>query len=116
MKPCTKILPRPGGTVGSGKRDTRGRKDKAWLAAVGSIESCVLCGAWGIQVAHRNQGRGVGQKAPDVLTAALCFACHHEIDNGNYLTKDERRARMDRAIVLTLAALWNLGLIGVNVL
>ncbi len=114
MRPCTKIVPRPGGTVGTGKRDSKGRKDSAWLSAVGSIESCVLCGAWGIQVAHRNQGRGVGQKAHDVLTAALCPDCHYEIDNGNYLTKDERRARMDRAIVLTLAELWNRDLIGVR--
>ena len=35
------------------------RKQKAWLAAVGSIEYCVLCkDTEMLQVAHRNQNRG----------------------------------------------------------
>jgi hypothetical protein len=32
-------------------------RNKKWLAAVGQIERCVLCGAWGTQVAHRNEGK-----------------------------------------------------------
>lgn len=75
--------------------------DRRWFAAVASLESCVLCGAYGVQVAHRNEGRGLGQKSAAHLTAALCPACHHEIDNGPRLLQTERRARMDRAIVLT---------------
>lgn len=43
----------------------------------------------------------MGMKAGDHMTAALCPACHHEIDNGKDLPLSERRARMDRAIVLT---------------
>lgn len=54
-----------------------------------------------LQVAHRNQGRGKGQKAPDYMTARLCGVCHHDIDNGNVLTNLERRELMDRAIVRT---------------
>lgn len=77
-------------------------KNRKWLAAVGSLETCVLCGAYGVQVAHRNEGKGMGMKAGDHMTAALCPACHHEIDNGKDLPLSERRARMDRAIVLTL--------------
>ena len=46
---------------------------KDWLAAVGSIDDCVLCGSnYMLQVAHRNMGRGKGQKAPDYETARLC--------------------------------------------
>jgi hypothetical protein len=78
------------------------RKQKAWLAAVGSIEFCVLCGSSRmLQVAHRNMGRGKGQKAPDYETARLCQKCHHDIDNGKDLTQLERRELLHRAIVQT---------------
>jgi len=78
------------------------RKQKAWLAAVGQIEFCVLCGdTHMLQVAHRNMNRGKGQKAPDYETARLCGKCHHEIDNGKDLSKLERRELMHRAIVQT---------------
>lgn len=116
MKKLSKIVPRP-------VVDTNlpplldvpadaGRKNRKWLAAVGSLESCVLCGTYGIQVAHRNEGRGKGQKSADHLTAALCPTCHHEIDNGHHLLLDERRAEMDRAIVLTLDRLVKAGKVG----
>lgn len=80
-------------------------RNKKWLAAVGQIEACVLCGRWGVQVAHRNEGKGIGLKVDDSLTAALCPECHANIDNGKGMTRDERRAAMDRAIVLTLQQL-----------
>lgn len=85
---------------------TAGRE---WLAAVGSLTRCVLCGAHGIQVAHRNEGKGMGLKADDCLAAALCPPCHAEIDRGRQLTRPMRRALMDRAIVLTLQALARAG-------
>lgn len=75
--------------------------DRSWCNAVHSLEMCVLCGAYGIQWSHRNEGRGMGQKSAAHMTAALCPTCHHEIDNGSKLTQSERRALMDRAIVLT---------------
>lgn len=87
---------------------------RRWLSAVHEIDECVLCGTHGIQAAHSNQDRGMGQKASDALTAALCPACHHECDNGHRLNKAERRARMDRAIVLTIDQLARRGLIGVK--
>jgi hypothetical protein len=78
------------------------RKQKEWLHAVGSIDFCVLCGSnYMLQVAHRNMGRGKGQKAPDYETARLCQDCHHAIDNGKDLSKLERRELMHRAIVQT---------------
>lgn len=84
-------------------------RNKKWLAAVGQIEQCVLCGAWGVQVAHRNEGKGM--KTDDCASAALCIGCHHEIDNGNKLTRDERRQLMDRAIVLTVIQIARRGLV-----
>ncbi|WP_038910922.1 DUF1364 family protein [Dickeya dadantii] len=86
-------------------------RSKKWLAAVGSIQQCVLCGAWGTQVAHRNEGKGMGIKADDCATAAICTGCHTEIDNGKNLTREERRQQMDRAIVLTIIQIARQGLV-----
>lgn len=86
-------------------------RNKKWLAAVGQIEQCVLCGNWGIQVAHRNELKGMGMKTDDCATAALCVECHHEIDNGKTLSRDERRQLMDRAIVLTVIQIARRGLV-----
>ena len=84
-------------------------EEKRWFAAVASLESCVLCGAYGIQVAHSNRDRGLSKKALPHFTAALCPTCHHDIDNGPDLPQAERRALMDRAIVLTHARLIRAG-------
>ena len=85
---------------------------RKWLSAVGQIDECVLCGSMeALQVAHSNQDRGMGQKSDDCLTARLCMKCHTEIDAGRDLEREERRARMDRAIVLTLLKLARRGLI-----
>ncbi len=85
--------------------------ERKWYAAVASLESCVLCGRFGVQVAHSNQDRGMGQKSPPCATAALCPDCHHQIDNGRDLPQDERRRLMDRAIVKTHIALAERGLL-----
>lgn len=84
-----------------------------WKQAVATIEACVLCGAYGTQVAHRNEGKGMGLKVGDHLCAALCHVCHHEIDNGARLERAERRALMDRAIVITFDRLVQAGRIRV---
>lgn len=86
-------------------------RSRKWLAAVHQIESCVLCGAYGVQAAHRNHGKGMSQKTDDCLTAALCGSCHAEIDNGKGMTRDERRAELDRAVLLTIQQLARMGLI-----
>lgn len=89
---------------------TLDRKDRKWLAAVGSIEFCVLCKSNEmLQVAHRNQNRGKGQKAPDYETARLCGECHHAVDNGKDLTQLERRELLHRAIVQTHSILISSG-------
>lgn len=88
-------------------------RNKKWLKAVHEIELCVRCGAYGIQAAHRDEGKGMGQKNSDHLVAALCAECHYELGNGRQLTRDERRSEMDRAIISTFDELVRLGLIGV---
>lgn len=75
--------------------------ERKWFEAVASLETCALCGAHGVQVAHSNQDRGMGQKSPAWLTAPLCPECHFDIDNGRDLDQPTRRRLMDRAIVLT---------------
>lgn len=89
-------------------------RSRKWLAAVHQIETCVLCGAYGVQAAHRNYGKGMSQKTDDCLTAAICPACHHEIDNGAELSREERRALLDKAICETVAQLARMGLIEVR--
>ena len=83
-----------------------------WYGAVASLETCVLCGTHGVQVAHRNQGKAMGKRVADCLTAALCPACHFEIDNGRDMTREQRRAQMDDAIVRTFELLVRRGLVG----
>jgi hypothetical protein len=84
-------------------------EERRWFAAVASIGSCVLCGAFGVEVSHSNQGRGMGQKSPPYETAALCRDCHAAIDNGSTLPQLERRALHDRAIRRTHSALIRAG-------
>ena len=86
--------------------------DGDWLDAVRSIPCCVRCGQFGVVPAHRNMGKGMSQKTDDVATAALCDACHHDLDNGNTFTREDRRSILDKAIVDTLIQLARLGLIG----
>lgn len=80
-------------------------RSEAWLEAVRAIPCCVRCGAPGVEAAHRNEGKGGATKAHDCWTAGLCRTCHQAIDQGKDMTRDERRAEIDRAIVLTLAEL-----------
>ncbi|MFC0666771.1 hypothetical protein ACFSKY_22575 [Azotobacter chroococcum] len=89
-------------------------RSSKWLAAVRKIETCVICGAYGVQAAHRNFGKAMSQKTDDCLTAALCPSCHSAIDNGKDMTRDERRAILDKAICETLAQLARMGLIEVK--
>lgn len=90
------------------------KADRLWYSAVADLETCVLCGRWGVQVAHRNEGKSMGRKVAAHLTAALCPDCHHEIDNGKTMTREERRAAMDRAIVLTYDRLVRAGRVGLQ--
>lgn len=90
-------------------------RSRAWLAAVHELEQCVLCGAWEIQAAHRNEGKAMGLKADDCAVAALCLDCHTSIDQYRGMSREESRDRMNEAIVLTLIQLARRGLVGAKI-
>jgi ferredoxin len=52
------------------------------------------------QAAHSNwaeHGKGRGIKASDEFVAALCRTCHAELDQGQHLSKEQRRQMWDEA-------------------
>lgn len=64
------------------------------------------------QAAHSNEaihGKGRAIKASDVFTAALCFECHQELDQGKKWTREERQTIWRAAWVKTVTALVKLG-------
>lgn len=89
-------------------------RSNRWLQAVAELP-CVICFREGAtQAAHRNEGKGMGIKTDDCLTAALCVECHADIDQGAILTRQERRQRMDTAILMTVRALAQGGRIAIK--
>jgi hypothetical protein len=69
-------------------------RSKAHLKNVASLpcQNCYIEGQ--TQAAHSNwakHGKGRGIKASDQYTAALCQACHTELDSGARLSKEQRR-------------------------
>ena len=77
------------------------------LKLVASLD-CQSCGSsYYVQAAHSNWGGGKGRgiKADDNLVAALCMACHYEIDQGKNLTKEERQEKWGKAHKLTVQTL-----------
>ncbi len=90
-------------------------RSKAILKACRELP-CQLCGAddGTVVAAHSNQaihGKGRGIKASDQYVAALCFKCHHEIDQGSHMTKTARQEAWDFAhqytrMHLAMRGLW----------
>lgn len=75
---------------------------------------CQRCGRHGVQVSHSNQlkdGKWRGIKAYPWRVAALCMACHDEIDKTSDLTKAERREAWDEAHRNTVGELFARGLL-----
>jgi len=67
-----------------------------------------------VVAAHSNQladGKGKGIKASDYRVAALCFSCHMDLDQGNKLTKDQRREFWEMAHRRTIGELFERNLI-----
>lgn len=64
-------------------------------------QPCALCGSFGVQVTHRDYGKGMGQKTHWFDVAPLCDPCHDELTDGREYSRDQKRALMDRAIVNT---------------
>ncbi len=83
-------------------------RSKKHLKNVASLP-CQICGLDGqTQAAHSNMaihGKGRGIKASDIYTAALCFACHHDIDAGHSLTKEQKQTMFLDALKRTWAEL-----------
>lgn len=94
-------------------KQTPYRSDR-WLKAVAGLH-CVRCFREGAtQAAHRNEGKGMGMKVDDMLTAALCVDCHAEIDSGKGMSRQERREALDVAILMTLRELVRQGKVTVK--
>ncbi len=73
-----------------------------YLLEVVRESGCQHCGRQDgtVVAAHSNQlrdGKGRGIKAHDYRIAALCHGCHYELDQGNKLTKEERREMWEEA-------------------
>lgn len=73
-------------------------------------ECCQWCGRQDdtVVAAHANQlkyGKGLGLKAYDEAIAFLCSVCHAELDQGRWLSKEQRRLLWDTAHHRTLKIL-----------
>jgi hypothetical protein len=80
---------------------------------------CQHCGIEGsTQAAHANwgwwSGKGMGIKAHDCYTAALCVSCHQELDQGKDMLKNEREELWTNAWKKTILELWKRDLIKVR--
>ena len=78
---------------------------------------CQHCGIQDgtVVAAHSNQlrdGKGRGLKAHDYRVAALCYACHMELDQGSNLSKQERIDMWEQAHRKTIGLLFERGFIG----
>ena len=70
-----------------------------------------------VVAAHANLlrlGKGKGIKCPDFYTAALCFPCHSELDQGKNLSKAQREEMWIEAYLKTIAWLWENEILTVN--
>lgn len=83
-------------------------RSKKHLQNVASLP-CQHCGLEGqTQAAHSNMsihGKARSIKASDQFTAALCFACHHDLDAGHNLSKEEKQTMFKNAMYKTWAEL-----------
>lgn len=89
------------------------------LLALARGQACVMCGCEDgtVVAAHSNlleHGKGRSHKAHDGMTAWLCMMCHTELDQGNSMSREQRRAFILEAISKTYMRLWDLGLITVK--
>src|SRR5260363_151082 len=79
---------------------------------------CMCCGQKGqTQAAHANFqsfGKGMGIKASDAALMALCVRCHAELDQGQTMTKEERRNAQYEGIAKAWAALAEQGKVAVG--
>ena len=72
---------------------------------------CQSCGSEGTQAAHRNQGKGLALKTSDALVVALCPTCHHELDQGMDMTKEQRRDFWNQCYIKQMQYMIETGLV-----
>ncbi len=82
-------------------------------------QRCVMCSAddGTVVAAHSNlleHDKGMGNKAHDGMTAWLCMRCHSEYDQGQKMSKEQKRDFILTAICKTYQQLWVKELIGVG--
>ena len=75
---------------------------------------CQHCGRQDgtVVAAHSNllrDGKGRGIKASDYRIAALCFTCHSELDQGNKMSREERKEMWEDAHRATVGWLFEDG-------
>jgi hypothetical protein len=80
---------------------------------------CQHCGKQDgtIVAAHSNQlrdGKGRGIKAHDYRTAALCYWCHMELDQGKNLSKVDREELWENAHRKTIGWLFDTDKVGIK--
>ena len=80
---------------------------------------CMNCGAQDgtVVASHSNQlrdGKGKGIKANDYRIAALCHICHHQIDQGFLLNREEKKMAWEDAHRRTIGWLFENGIIVVR--
>ena len=80
---------------------------------------CMMCSIKDgtVCAAHSNQlrdNKGTGVKAHDFRISALCYQCHHIIDNDKSLDKHDRIAAWEEAHRKTIGWLFTNGHLGVK--
>jgi len=88
------------------------------LLGLAKDQQCIWCGAQDGTVvwAHSNlgeHGKGMGIKAHDCMGMLLCSICHHQLDQGFLLDREEKREMIYRLICKTHIKLWSDGLVKV---
>ena len=87
-------------------------RDKKLLEGIRDAPFCLSCGNPNdgtVCAAHSNQlrdGKGKSIKAHDFRVAALCYNCHTELDQGNKLSKLERKEMWEEAHRATIGWLF----------
>jgi hypothetical protein len=92
-------------------------RNKKILAAAIDVPVCFGCGehnAGQVVAAHANwleYGKGRGIKAGDNFIAYLCHACHHQVDEGIALSKQEKKEFWNRAHIKSMEWIFNNGIV-----
>lgn len=70
-----------------------------------------------VVMAHSNQsrdGKSMGRKAHDYRVAALCSSCHHQLDQGFRMSREERIDMWEAAHRRTIGWLFESGYLRIN--